>query len=116
MNKRTSEVRLINKIGTESQVILSQQLKVLSIPTIGANEFKGSGKNRFIGSPDFRGAKMSEGLRTCETDPIYLNPSFVELVMMWPVGWTDLKPLAMAKFQEWQQQHSIFLVGDSRAV
>lgn len=77
----------------------------LTLPTIGANEFKGSSATRYIGSPDFRGAKMSEGLRTCETDPIYLNPLFAELVMMWPLGWTDLKPLEMDKFQEWRQQH-----------
>ena len=68
-------------------------------------EGKGSSKNRFRGSPHFRGAKTSEALRTCEDDPIYLNPLFAELIMMWPVGWTDLKPLETAKFQEWQQQH-----------
>ena len=77
----------------------------LMLPTIGANEGKGSRKKRFIGSKDFHGAKMSEGLRICETDPIYLNPLFAELLMMWPLGWTDLKPLEMGKFQEWQQQH-----------
>lgn len=82
----------------------------LTLPTIGANEGKGSGKKRFIGSPDFRGAKMSEGLRTCETDPIYLNPLFAELVMMWPLGWTDLKPLETGRFQEWRQQHGKFSV------
>jgi DNA (cytosine-5)-methyltransferase 1 len=62
-------------------------------------------EKRYLGSPEYRGAKMSEGLRTCETDPIYLNPLFAELTMMWPLGWTDLKPLETAKFQEWQQQH-----------
>ena len=84
---------------------LETVLARLSLPTLGANEAKGSSRKRYIGSPDFRGAKMSEGLRTCETDPIYLNPLFAELVMMWPLGWTDLKPLETAKFQEWQQQH-----------
>lgn len=34
-----------------------------------------------------------------------LNPTWVELLMGWPLGWTDLKPLAMDKFREWQQQH-----------
>ena len=34
-----------------------------------------------------------------------LNPTWVEWLMGWPLGWTDLKPLEMAKFQEWQQQH-----------
>ena len=30
----------------------------------------------------------------------------VEWLMGWPIGWTELKPLAMDKFREWQQQHS----------
>lgn len=34
-----------------------------------------------------------------------LNPAWVEWLMGWPIGWTELKPLEMAKFQEWQQQH-----------
>lgn len=61
-----------------------------SLPTLGANEYKGSGRKRYRGSVHFRGARMSEGLRTCETDPIYLNPSFAERVMGYPDGWTDL--------------------------
>ena len=84
---------------------LETVLARLCVPTIGKNEFKGSSKKRFIGSPDFRGAKMSEGLRICESDPIYLNPSFAELVMMWPMEWTDLRPLGMDKFREWLRQH-----------
>lgn len=35
-----------------------------------------------------------------------LNPTWVEWLMGWPTGWTDLKPLAMARFHEWQRQHS----------
>jgi hypothetical protein len=37
-----------------------------------------------------------------------LNPVWVEWLMGWPLGWTDLKPLEMVRFQEWQQQHSGF--------
>ena len=37
-----------------------------------------------------------------------LNPTWVEWLMGWPLGWTDLKPLATGKFLEWQQQHSIY--------
>lgn len=40
-------------------------------------------------------------------NPGPLNPAWVEWLMGWPIGWTDLKPLEMAKFREWQQQHSI---------
>ena len=34
-----------------------------------------------------------------------LNPTWVEWLMGWPLEWTDLKPLGMGKFQQWQQQH-----------
>lgn len=37
-----------------------------------------------------------------------LNPQWVEWLMGWPIGWTALKPLEMARFQSWQQQHSIY--------
>lgn len=37
-----------------------------------------------------------------------LNPSWVEWLMGWPIGWTELKPLAMDKFHEWQRQHGEF--------
>ena len=37
----------------------------------------------------------------------HLNPTWVEWLMGWPLGWTDLKPLEMDKFHAWQQQHSV---------
>jgi hypothetical protein len=36
-----------------------------------------------------------------------LNPTWVEWLMGWPIGWTDLKPLETAKFQQWRQEHSL---------
>ena len=36
-----------------------------------------------------------------------LNPPWVEWLMGWPIGWTDLKPLEMARFQEWLRKHGI---------
>lgn len=68
-------------------------VKRLFLPTLGKQEPKGSSKKRFRGSPHFRGAKMSEGLRICEDDPIYLHPSFAEAVMGFPIGWTALGPV-----------------------
>lgn len=38
----------------------------------------------------------------------HLNPAWVEWLMGWPVGWTELKPLETDKFQQWQQQHGGF--------
>jgi len=34
-----------------------------------------------------------------------LNPLWVEWLMGWPLGWTDLNPLETARFQSWLQQH-----------
>lgn len=39
-----------------------------------------------------------------------MNPEWVEWLMGWPIGWTELKPLAMDRFREWQQQHSLCCV------
>jgi hypothetical protein len=36
-----------------------------------------------------------------------LNPTWVEWLMGWPIGWTALEPLETGKFHEWRQQHSI---------
>jgi hypothetical protein len=33
-----------------------------------------------------------------------LNPPWVEWLMGWPIGWTDLRPLETDKFQQWLQQ------------
>jgi hypothetical protein len=35
-----------------------------------------------------------------------LNPPWVEWLMGWPSGWTDLRPLEMDRFHEWQRAHS----------
>ena len=35
------------------------------------------------------------------------NPAFQEFLMAWPVGWTDLNPLEMDRFQQWQRRHGL---------
>jgi hypothetical protein len=46
----------------------------------------------------------------------HLNPEWAEWLMGWPIGWTDLKPLAMDKFHEWQLQHFVSLPRGSSEV
>lgn len=36
-----------------------------------------------------------------------LNPTWVEWLMGWPLGWTDLKPLETGRFRLWQESHSM---------
>lgn len=46
--------------------------------------------------------------RKCSINITHGNPEFVEWLMGWPQGWTDLKPLEMGRFREWQAQHGGF--------
>ena len=36
-----------------------------------------------------------------------LNPTWVEWLMGWPLGWTDLKPLATDRFRQWCVSHGM---------
>ena len=53
---------------------------------------------------------IAEGLKLrgeYKATGIQLNPAWVEWLMGWPINWTDLKPLEMGKFLEWQHSLSI---------
>lgn len=51
------------------------------------------------------GEVVHGGIETLPTKTARLNPNWVEWLMGWSIGWTDLKPLGMDKFRSWQQQH-----------
>lgn len=56
------------------------------------------------------GAKPRTG-HGCQLQDVFgglLNPPYVEEMMMWPIGWTDLQPLEMDRFQKWLEQHGNF--------
>ena len=74
------------------------------LPALTKADSLGTGKKRFRGSPEFRGGKTIEGLRTSSIDPQYIHPDFAEWLMGWPIGWTGLPPLGMDRFQFWRQR------------
>jgi hypothetical protein len=45
---------------------------------------------------------------TQQTTSLQLNPSWVEWLMGWPIGWTDCEQSEMAKFQAWRRSHGEF--------
>ncbi len=47
----------------------------------------------------------TERTQTGEATGGHLNPTWVEWLMGWPVGWTDLKPLETDKFPQWRHSH-----------
>ena len=85
--------------------------------TIGENEFgcwlptpvtsmwRGAAKKRFWGSQEYRASFTTEWVRTSQDCAQYYHPDFVELIMDFPDKWTELRPLATHKYQEWRQQH-----------
>ena len=61
-------------------------------------------------SRDWRSGKASQATHDKNSRPLSeqiggsLNPTWVEWLMGWPLGWTDLKPLATAKSPSALQQ------------
>jgi len=83
--------------GGKARMTLTRKVKYLEkMPTPVARMWKDNGQ-----SP-------SELNRNSETLAIkaggQLNPTWVEWLMGWPLGWTDLNPLAMDKSHSVQQQ------------
>lgn len=50
------------------------------------------------------GRYLNGGNTTPQTQTARLNPYWVEWLMGWPIGYTDLKPLATDKFRLWRQK------------
>lgn len=71
-------------------------------PTPVRRDYRHPGRSRM----DRTGSKAGECLPQIVGGA--LSPTWVEWLMGWPLGWTDLKPLGMGKFQEWRRQHSVF--------
>ncbi|MFW6024054.1 MAG: hypothetical protein ACOC8P_00365 [Dichotomicrobium sp.] len=70
--------------GKKVQVCLESAVKLWATPTVNGNHNrKGSSK------------KAGDGLATQTGGQ--LNPTWVEWLMGWPLGWTALKPLATGK-------------------
>ena len=59
------------------------------LPTPSTSDAKGASMKRFRGSPESHG-NLREVLRDGPTDGQYPHPAFVEWMMGFPIGWTDL--------------------------
>jgi hypothetical protein len=75
------------------------------LPTPKNRDWKGQ-TQRGIHGPGDSIANLDRG----DGKPIggQLNPNWVEWLMGWPIGWTDLKPLETDKFRLWLRSHGGF--------
>lgn len=74
-------------------------------PTPTATAHKGWSKNHNRAGTDDR-LDYSVEREASETGAIgRLNPQWVEWLMGWPIGWTELRPLGTGKFREWLHLH-----------
>ena len=60
----------------------------ISLPTPAVSSAKGSPRNRYFGSPTYRG-NYHEYIRDEESDGIYPNPELSEALMTFPISWTE---------------------------
>lgn len=77
-------------------------------PTPTARDAKGtsgSGFRKRKGRPSTLPDALHEALDLPLSVSVVPQPTFVESVMGWPIGWTDLEPLATDKFHRWLGRH-----------
>lgn len=60
----------------------------ISLPTPRVSSANGSARNRYFGSPTYRG-NLEEYIRDGETDGCYPNPELSEALMGFPTSWTE---------------------------
>ena len=101
---RAKAVKMSATDGTRSGTItdnmtgtsLAQQVKTpQAFPTPNASPWR-SGKGR---------QENGHAPQLPEVIGGQLNPTWVEWLMGWPLGWTDLRPLATDRFRQWCEQH-----------
>lgn len=99
-NKRDSRKRF-NRIGTvhfnekKTNNPTCQNLYTalaFMMPTPTASMWKGAAKKRYKGSEEYRASFTQEALRNGPEDAQYINPNYLELIMGFPIKWTELSP------------------------
>lgn len=58
-----------------------REIDFISLRTPCASDSKGTSRKRYMGSPHFRGGRLTEFLRNCQTDATYTHPNFAEAMM-----------------------------------
>jgi len=92
--------------GSAIRPSLGMMAKHNSWPTPRASDYKDTVKKSATTSRRVAEgtANLPEAMQE-RTNGGRLNPTWVEWLMGWPEGWTDLEPLEMGKFRQWLDLH-----------
>ena len=93
----------VNGLLWEQQTLepITSETEFGLLPTPVRSDYKGTSKNSKF---DNRARQYKAWDDGTEASTLYPNPLAYEVLMGWPLGWTDLKPLAMDKSLCVQQQ------------
>ncbi len=101
MSKGTSMAALTRKSGKSREndrldhAVAAEAIRSFATPQ--ARDFRTGQQERFT-NPE-RSKNLNDQIGGS------LNPTWVEWLMGWPLGWTDLNALETAKFQQWLDSH-----------
>lgn len=87
----------------DSGMALSRAVRIWLTPRAGNPGSRPNKKGGKVVAEEAR--KSLGGIPTPLMQKGHLNPAWVEWLMGWPIGWTDLRPLATARFQQWLERH-----------
>jgi hypothetical protein len=103
-----------NAAGKVATPPLTLAVKMKNWPTPAARDYKGANSREHC-MVNGTGRKHMDQLPNAVAhggeaiqQKAQLNPPWVEWLMGWPIGWTDLKPLETDKFRNVRQWHSLF--------
>ena len=83
-------------------------------PTPQSRDFR-TGEGHRWDEPEKRSRNLNDQAAKTENHG-QLNPSWVEWLMGFPIGWTNSKPLATDKFQRWLRSHGVSWRGREKTV
>ena len=102
----TGMPRKVNQNGKDGSVGLGRLVQMW--PTPVTRDYKDSGSQEALIRARDKRDSPGLGLLVGAEGGGNLNPMWVEWLMGWPLGWTDLKPLETDKSHFVQQQHGKF--------
>lgn len=94
------------KIGRPVQTALADKVKYATPTCRNSTPSERFRRKNLIPLKDLERNGPDGGTPTPPTKTARLNPNWVEWLMAWPIGWTDLKPLATGRFRSWRLAHS----------